>query len=109
MNSKIRQRSSLLALVIALISVNAKGQIHDLVQTDGIVHPLHKANIGRIIFMNGNIPLDQLKETDFLTSFALKPAAQQLPTGFRLPAPRVKTGGPFTYGTGLCRMAEKRN
>ena len=75
MNSKIRQRSSLLALVIALISVNAKGQIHDLVQTDGIVHPLHKANIGRIIFMNGNIPLDQLKETDFLTSFALKPAS----------------------------------
>lgn len=75
MKRKFRPQSLLLALVFALISFSSTGQIPDLVQTDGIVHPLHKANIGRIRFMNGNIPLDQLKETDFLTSFLLKPAS----------------------------------
>lgn len=75
MNTKIRERLSLQALVLTLISFTASGQITDLVQTDGIIPPLNKANIGRIIYRNGNIPLDQLKETDFLTSFALKPAS----------------------------------
>lgn len=64
MKRKFRPQSLLLALVFALISFSSTGQIPDLVQTDGIVNPLHKANIGWIRFMNGNIPLDQLIETD---------------------------------------------
>jgi CubicO group peptidase (beta-lactamase class C family) len=32
---------------------------------------LQKANIGKVTFMRGNIPLEQYKETDFLTSFEL--------------------------------------
>ena len=47
-------------------------QNNDLVKTDGITTPLHKNNIGKITFMNGNIPLDQYKESDFLKSFELK-------------------------------------
>ncbi|WP_337041202.1 serine hydrolase domain-containing protein [Emticicia sp. 17c] len=53
----------------------AYGQVNDLVQTDGITSPLHQANVGRITFMNGNIPLAQYKESDFLTSFELKPVS----------------------------------
>ena len=47
-------------------------QNNDLVKTDGITTNLHKNNIGKITFMNGNIPLDQYKESDFLKSFELK-------------------------------------
>ena len=47
-------------------------QNNDLVKTDGITTELHKNNIGKITFMNGNIPLDQYKESDFLKSFELK-------------------------------------
>lgn len=48
------------------------GQIKEIVQTDGITSPIHKANIGKITFMNGNIPLEQYKKSDFLTTFELK-------------------------------------
>lgn len=50
-------------------------QIKDIVATDGITSPLHKANTGKITFMNGNIPIEQYKESDFLTVFELKAAA----------------------------------
>ena len=46
-------------------------QNNDLVKTDGITTDLHKNNIGKITFMNGNIPLNQYKESDFLKSFEL--------------------------------------
>ncbi len=48
------------------------GQTKDIVQTDGFVNPLHQANVGRIAFLPSDIPIDQLKESDFLTSFELK-------------------------------------
>ncbi|RYU96262.1 serine hydrolase domain-containing protein [Emticicia agri] len=51
------------------------GQTKDLVQTDGFVNPLHQANVGRIAFLPDNIPIEQLKESDFLTSFELKPVS----------------------------------
>lgn len=47
------------------------GQPTDIVKTDGIVNALHKANIGKIVFMPRNIPLDSLKQSDFLTSYTL--------------------------------------
>ena len=46
-------------------------QNNDLVKTDGITTDLHKNNISKITFMNGNIPLNQYKESDFLKSFEL--------------------------------------
>jgi CubicO group peptidase (beta-lactamase class C family) len=50
----------------------ASAQNTDLVKTDEITTELHKHNIGKITFMNGNIPLHQYKESDFLKSFELK-------------------------------------
>lgn len=47
------------------------GQMKDLVKTDGITTTFHQSNIGKVTFMNGNIPLDQYKESDFLKSFQL--------------------------------------
>lgn len=52
-------------------SFAAFGQIQDIVQTDGITNALHKANVGKIVFMSANIPLDNLKTSDFLTVFEL--------------------------------------
>lgn len=63
---------TILILVSNFICCAAFGQIKNIVQTDGITSPIHKNNIGRITFMNGNIPLEQYKEEDFLTIFELK-------------------------------------
>lgn len=61
----------IVTILINLFFITAFGQIKDLVTTEGISTDLHKANVGKISFMNGNIPLDQYKESDFLTSFNL--------------------------------------
>jgi CubicO group peptidase (beta-lactamase class C family) len=63
---------SILILFINLFCFTTFGQIKDIVQTDGIKSQIHKANIGKITFMSRNIPLDEYKETDFLTTFELK-------------------------------------
>lgn len=62
----------LILILLSLCATTAWGQTKDIVQTDGFVNPLHQANVGRIVFMGSNIPLDQLKESDFLTSYELK-------------------------------------
>ncbi len=58
----------LISLVLSL-PVSIFGQTKDLVQTDGITTPIHKANIGKVTFMPKDIPLEEYKESDFLTSF----------------------------------------
>lgn len=45
----------------------------NIVTPDPITNPLHFAHIGEITFMQGNIPMEQYKEADFLKSFDLKP------------------------------------
>ncbi|WP_343694344.1 serine hydrolase [Flavobacterium sp.] len=45
---------------------------NDLYTPDAIVYDIHKTNIGRVVFMNGNISLDQFKKSDILNSFELK-------------------------------------
>ena len=61
----------LTAILMNLLCFTASGQSKDWVKTDGIFTTLHKANVGKVTFMNGNIPLDQYKESDFLKSFPL--------------------------------------
>jgi hypothetical protein len=61
----------LITLLITQSYLSIYGQTKDLVTTDGITTALHKANIGKVTFMNGNIPLDQYKASDFLKSFQL--------------------------------------
>ncbi|MBL7827248.1 MAG: serine hydrolase [Saprospiraceae bacterium] len=70
----MKQISALIFLGL-LLSVNAFSQIPDLVPTDGIKHPIHQNNLGKIIFMDGNIPLDQCKESDFLKTHVLNRAS----------------------------------
>lgn len=64
-------RKILTVIFINLFGLMIFGQTKDLVKTDGITTTLHKANVGKVTFMNGNIPLDQYKEADFLKSFPL--------------------------------------
>jgi hypothetical protein len=47
-------------------------QNKDLYSIDKIENDVHKRNIGKVTFMNGNIPLEVYKETDFLDSYDLK-------------------------------------
>ncbi|MBK9636793.1 MAG: serine hydrolase [Bacteroidetes bacterium] len=55
-----------------LINFNLFGQYTDLVKSDSIIFPIHKASIGKITFMGKIVPIENFKETDFLTSFVLK-------------------------------------
>jgi CubicO group peptidase (beta-lactamase class C family) len=61
----------LLLLTIAFYTYTGTAQTANLYQTDGITTELHRQNIGKICFMDGNIPIEQYKESDFLKSFRL--------------------------------------
>lgn len=61
-----------LILITNLICFSVLGQIKNIVLPDAIKSQIHKVNIGKVTFMNGNIPLDEYKSTDFLTTFELK-------------------------------------
>ena len=52
-------------------AVSLFAQVPDIVQTEGIKTPLHKANTGSIVFTDKSIPVPELKETDFLHSYIL--------------------------------------
>lgn len=54
-----------------VLSVSLSGQTQDIVKTAGITSDLHQSNIGKIIFTSKQVPLSQLKETDFLKSYVL--------------------------------------
>lgn len=58
-------------LIIVLSHSSVSAQTTDLFRTDGISTAVHTANIGRVTFMRGNIPLDQYSKSDFLTTFEL--------------------------------------
>ncbi|KQK25139.1 serine hydrolase [Chryseobacterium aquaticum] len=64
-------RKILVLIFLSLFCLTIFGQSQDLVKNDGITTDLHKKSVGKITFMNGNIPLDQYKESDFLKSFPL--------------------------------------
>jgi len=63
---------AILAVTLAC-SLNLKAQIADIVKPDAITSPLHKANIGRIIFLPDTVPTDQVKPSDILKELVLKP------------------------------------
>jgi CubicO group peptidase (beta-lactamase class C family) len=54
----------------------------DIVKSQGITGPLHQANLGKIIFTAKAIPVENLKETDFLKTIELKEKADLNFRGF---------------------------
>src|SRR5215203_2912204 len=58
------------AALVALSAATAFGQA-DIVKNEGITSPLHQANLGKIVFTRKSIPIENLKETDFLKTFVL--------------------------------------
>lgn len=70
-NPYITNMKRLLLLSALLLFSSASAQISDVVTPDPINNPLHQANIGRITFMNGNIPIEQYQSSDFLKNFDL--------------------------------------
>ena len=63
--------SSVMTALFLLLSGAAFGQT-DIVKSEGITNPLHQANLGRIAFISIPIPVESLKETDFLKTFELR-------------------------------------
>lgn len=65
------KRVSVLVAVF-LTTIHLFGQTTDIVKGDSITYPIHKANIGKIAFMNKVVPVETFNQTDFLTTFELK-------------------------------------
>ncbi len=59
------------ATLCLVLSLSPACQGEDLVKTDGITSPLHKAHIGEITFMAKPIPVEDYRESDFLKTFEL--------------------------------------
>lgn len=55
-----------------LTSGSIFAQTKDFVKSDSITYPIHKANIGKIVFMGQTVPVENFKESDFLASFELR-------------------------------------
>ena len=70
--SKLSGIKIILAALFILLTQNIFGQETDIVKSEGITSPLHQANLGRIVFTEKSIPVESLKETDFLKNFELK-------------------------------------
>ena len=64
-----------ISLIFFLFLHFSLGQISaqqkDIVKNQGITSPLHRANIGKIIFTSRSIPSGDLRETDFLKTYEL--------------------------------------
>ncbi len=69
-NSSTMRTYFILIFIIAL-SLRLSAQQADLVNSKEITSPMHKANIGRIVFTSKYIPLNQLKPSDFPSSYRL--------------------------------------
>ncbi|PKP20207.1 MAG: serine hydrolase, partial [Bacteroidetes bacterium HGW-Bacteroidetes-22] len=62
--------------IIFLTTFSLIGQSSiEFVKSDSIAYPIHKANIGKIAFMGKTVPIENFKQSDFLTSFELKEKA----------------------------------
>src|SRR5688572_8305470 len=57
--------------LLASVCVTAQD---DLVKEDGITSPLHRANIGRIVFTAKPVPIESLTPADFITTTDLREA-----------------------------------
>lgn len=72
----------ILFFISSLLNFQVEAQETDLVKTEDISSPIHKENIGKIIFTSGNIPLEKLKEKDFLSSYELTNKSNLFITAF---------------------------
>ncbi|HAA10519.1 MAG TPA: serine hydrolase, partial [Cytophagales bacterium] len=54
---------------------NAASQSSGFVPDNGITSPLHEANLGNILFLDNTRPLSENRESDFLSSFKVKPTS----------------------------------
>lgn len=66
------RRQYLYSIIALLTSFIVSGQTTDLVKSDSIIYPVHKAKIGEIAFMGKPVPIENFSEANFLTSFELK-------------------------------------
>jgi CubicO group peptidase (beta-lactamase class C family) len=65
-------RLAAILITIFLTICNLFGQTIDFVKSDSITYPIHKANLGKIAFMEKTVPIENFKQSDFITSFELK-------------------------------------
>ncbi len=80
--SKSRLNFLLLLLMVPSLLIGCQ-DTPDLVQADEFSHPLHEKHLGKIVFTEGLLPLDQLDESDLLDSFLLEEGSNLAMTAFQ--------------------------
>src|SRR6187402_650756 len=58
--------------ILLLMSATIFAQTADFVKSDSIVYPIHRANIGKVAFLEKTIAIENFKQVDFLAAFELK-------------------------------------
>lgn len=61
----------LVILIFQFSCICMNAQQKDIVKTQGMTYPIHQAHAGKIIFTSKSIPVSDLKETDFLSTYEL--------------------------------------
>jgi hypothetical protein len=61
-----------LGVIIFMPLAGAVFRQTDLVKSEGLTSPLHRANVGKITFMSKAIPIESYQESDFLKTYELK-------------------------------------
>ncbi len=74
---KIRKLTMIMSarLAVLLVLCGSVCAQTDIVKSQGITSPLHQANLGKVIFTAKAIPVQSLKESDFLNTIELKAKA----------------------------------
>ena len=65
-------RQLAISTAIFLSTFNLLVQTINFVKSDTIIYPIHKANIGKIAFMEKSIPIENFTQNDFLNAIELK-------------------------------------
>ncbi|RZK48812.1 MAG: class C beta-lactamase-related serine hydrolase [Pedobacter sp.] len=66
------KKACVLISMLLLLSATVFGQTTNLIKSDSITYPIHKANIGKIAFMSKTVPIETFTQGDFLRTFELK-------------------------------------
>lgn len=59
-------------LCLLLLAATTFAQQRNIVSCDSIIYPVHKMNTGKVVFLGRTIPLNVLKEADFLEELTLR-------------------------------------
>lgn len=64
-------KKNIVLFILVITNFNLYSQMKNIVICDSVTYSIHKANIGKIAFMEKSIPIETFTQTDFIQTFEL--------------------------------------